>query len=68
MLAIFEALLSFRDCYRLVTSVLAVADVFGVFKKIRPNAPQDSISVTHFDAEIGVFDLGHTQSPSCFDC
>ena len=29
--AIFETLLSCRDCYRLVTSVLAAADVFSVF-------------------------------------
>ena len=29
--AIFETLLSSRDSYRLVTSVLAVADIFSVF-------------------------------------
>ena len=31
MSAIFETLLSSCDCYRLVTSVLAVADLFSVF-------------------------------------
>ena len=56
MLAIFETLLSSRDCYRLVTSVLGVADIFSVFTaKIRHRLsenigrmhPQDFLKLGH---------------------